>query len=147
MRGHKRSNCRKPAQYSGNYCGGHHSGNQHSGSRNIGGCIGGGQYSGGRHSGCNYGGHLYRGSHQGELKKEMLIVQKRPQLKEELPIYIQGKSEMCLSAKQNVIWVLDSGAIDNLVKDDSPVVNKYELSIPTKIHFTENNNNLLAWVI
>jgi hypothetical protein len=55
-------------------------------------------------------------------------------------------SEVCLSANQNTTWVLDSRVTDHLVKEDTPVLNKYELSIPPKIHIAKNNNYLLAYV-
>jgi hypothetical protein len=45
----------------------------------------------------------------------------------------------------NITWVLDSGATDHLVKEDTHVVNKYELSVPTKIHIAKNYNYLLAY--
>jgi hypothetical protein len=32
-----------------------------------------------------------------------------------------------LSANHNITWVSDSGATDHLVKEDTYVVNKYEL--------------------
>jgi hypothetical protein len=72
MKEHKRSNCRKPAKYNGNYCGDHHIGN-------------------------NYGGHVStevnmteRSSNQdGKLETEVLIIWKRPQVKKGQPIYIQ----------------------------------------------------------
>jgi hypothetical protein len=41
IRGHKRSNCRKPAKYNGNYCGDHHSGNNYGGH-----CFHGNQHDG-----------------------------------------------------------------------------------------------------
>jgi hypothetical protein len=81
MKGHKRIYCRKPAQYSGNHRGSHHSGNQQSGRLN---------------NGNNYGGQRFHEiarteinpNQNGRIKKEVLSVQKRPQVKEGLEIHI-----------------------------------------------------------
>jgi hypothetical protein len=56
-----------------------------------------------------------------------------------------GNSEEYLSTKKNTTWVLDSAARDHLVKEDTHVVNKYELPIPTKIHIAKSDNYLLAY--
>jgi hypothetical protein len=52
---------------------------------------------------------------------------------------------VCLSANKDITWVIDSVAIDHLVKEDTHVINKYKLSAPTKIHIAKNNNYLLAY--
>jgi hypothetical protein len=82
---------------------------------------------------------------------EVLSVQKRPQVKEGLEIHTHffaetGNSKVCLSANKDTTWVIDSGATDHLVKEDTYVINKYKLSVPTKIHIAKNNNYLLTYV-
>jgi hypothetical protein len=52
---------------------------------------------------------------------------------------------VCLSSNNDRTWVTDSGATDHLVKENTPVINKYKLSVPTKIHIAKNNNYLLAY--
>jgi hypothetical protein len=42
-------------------------------------------------------------------------------------------------------WLKESGATDHLVKENMPVISKYKLSFPTKIHIAKNNNYLLAY--
>jgi hypothetical protein len=56
-----------------------------------------------------------------------------------------GNSETYLSTKKNITWVIDSGATYILAKEDTHVVNKYELPVPTKIHMAKNDNYLLAY--
>jgi hypothetical protein len=50
-----------------------------------------------------------------------------------------------LGAKKNITWVLDSVSTDHLVKENTHTMNKYKLSVPTKIHIAKNNNYLLAY--
>jgi hypothetical protein len=50
-----------------------------------------------------------------------------------------------LDTKKNITWVLDSVATDHLVKENTHVINKYKLSVPTKIHIAKINNYLLAF--
>jgi hypothetical protein len=52
---------------------------------------------------------------------------------------------VCLSANKDTTWVIDSGAKDHIVKENMPVINKYKLSVSTKIQIAGNNNYLLAY--
>jgi hypothetical protein len=56
-----------------------------------------------------------------------------------------GNSKVCLSATKDTTWVMDSGATDHLVREDTDVINKYKLSVATKIYIAKNNNYLLAY--
>jgi hypothetical protein len=52
----------------------------------------------------------------------------------------KDNSKVCLSANKDTTRVIDSGATDHLVKENTPVINKYKFSVPTKIHIANNNN-------
>jgi hypothetical protein len=79
----------------------------------------------------------------GEIKKEVLTVQRRPQVKKGLKIHTHFL--VCLSANKDITWLIDYVAMDHLIKEDTHVINKYKLSAPTKIHIAKNNNYLLAY--
>jgi hypothetical protein len=40
--------------------------------------------------------------------------------------------------------VIYSGTTDHLAKEDTAAINRYKLSVPTKIHISKNNNYLSA---
>jgi hypothetical protein len=144
MKGHKKIYCRKPAQYSGNHHGSH-SGNQQSGRLNDGSNYGGQRFHGNRRDG-NKSQRKWRnqeGSYQCTEKPSSEGGAGNPYTS--TFIAETGNSESYLSTKKTITWVLDSGATHNLVKEDTHVVNKYELPVPTKIHIAKNDNYLLAY--
>jgi hypothetical protein len=134
MKGHKRRYCRKPAQYSGN------------------------QQSGRLNNGSNYGGQRFHGNRrdgnkfQPKWRNQRGSAQCTEKASSEggagIPytfVAETGNSEAYLSTKKNITWVLDSGSTDHLVKEDTHVVNKYELPVPTKTHIAKIDNYLLAF--
>jgi hypothetical protein len=136
MKGHKRRYCRKPAQYSGNHHGSHHSGNQQSGRLNNGSNYGG-RFHGNRQDGNksqtnwrNQGGSAQcaeKASSEGGAGNPYTFIAET------------GNNESYLSTKKTITWVLDSGATDHLVKEDTHMVNKYELPVLTMIHIAKND--------
>jgi hypothetical protein len=128
-KGHKRSKCRKLAKFNGN---------QHSS----------GQYSGGCHSENIYGENISTvviRNQEGSVQCTEKVSGEGEASNTYVFIAETDNSKVYLSTKKNITWVLDSGARDHLVKEDTQVVNKYELPVPTKIHITKNNNYLLAY--
>jgi hypothetical protein len=108
MRGHKRNNCRKQAKYKGNYRGDHHNGNIYSDNISM------------------EVNMTERSSNQeGEMEREVSITRKRPQVEEEKPVYIQCLLRLPSKVCSSTTWVIDSGATDHLVKENTPVINKY----------------------
>jgi hypothetical protein len=45
-------------------------------------------------------------------------------------------SKVCLRANKDTTWVMDSGATDHLVKENTPVINRYKLSINIIKYYT-----------
>jgi hypothetical protein len=132
---------RKFAKFSGHYR------NQH----------GNGQYSGGCHSGNIYGNHFH-GSHQGGNKYQRRWMNQEGSVQctektsseggtgNPYTFFAEtGNNKACLSANKDATWVIDCGATDHLVKEDTYVINKCKLSVSTKIHIVKNNNYLLAY--